>query len=152
MKAINTLSLFLFLLLSGFSHAQNMEWPTLEEVSLHFFKNYVAQDPVDRYFEFSRQPDGYYVALLHKAREIKAKARIYSFEDKAFLPIDICPKREEANTEINPYHLQHKAYWDIHSYYKQGFELYPYYGYDGWYHDVMGLLESQSELSNEQTA
>ena len=151
MRATNILFLFLLLILSSFSHAQNKAWPDIDEISLHFFKNYEPQAPAERYFEFSREPDGYYVALLHNARKIKAKARIYSFEDNAFLPIDICPKKEGADIlEDTTYFLQHKEFWQYNSYYQQGFELYPYYGYDGWYHDAIDYLEKQPQLSNDQ--
>jgi hypothetical protein len=134
-------------------HAQNNNSPTLEEVSQHFFSHYEYFQPAHHYFNFERHPDGYYVTLLNTDRSAKASELIYNFQTQSFETINLCPQRAQPtdSTRVDYTYLSdHDQYWTYNAYQKQGFDLYPFYGYRGWYNDVINLYEGTSSLTDDQ--
>jgi hypothetical protein len=83
------------------------------------------------------------------------RALFYSFEKKEYLPISLFPLTGTKITESNGHPKEtmgaeekKRAYLLRQGPLVKSAELHPYYGYDGWYNDVIDLYEGRNDLTD----
>lgn len=129
--------------------AQADQTPTYEEVVHQFFKNYrPATDEV--LMRFSRRPEGYFVERYTAQMQPDTSELFYSFTDRQYRQLsprvgrqakskDYSTPTVQATSDQGANYLLRFQYWN------REMTLVPYYGYPGWYKDVMEKYEPQFE-------
>jgi hypothetical protein len=135
-------------------------FPPFKEIVAAFYKQYKGGTEPE--FNFEKRPEGYYIIRLNDAGEPLFEPELFwSAASKTYQPLTvfsrpepILPGDEERLAEsYNPYDLEEniETYLLLHRYEAEQFGLQPYFGYKGWYKDVIQLLDPQSDrLEDDQ--
>jgi hypothetical protein len=119
----------------GFTLAFSYDYPTIEMVAEKLSEDYGVQD---YYFEFEKRPEGYFIAMIDPASHPKVAKRemFWSSADGQWKPLTLKKgmKRVGHSSEL----IRDKFYHD----------RIPYYGYPGWYRDVINQWEGKAPLSD----
>lgn len=150
---------YLFLIfsamLSGSMAAQEASRPSYQDVATYYFSHYIEPEEGDEGWrlQFSRQPDGYYAQVVSYVERPAAVELFYDFGAGAYRTLsDKFERRaatsgseEEKKAETIRLVENHVAQNGHHI---VEFDLLPFYGYKGYYEDVVALYEqSGRELS-----
>ncbi len=111
------------------------EYPSIEMVAEKLSEDYGVQNA---YFEFEKRPEGYFIAMREPEtyQTISKREMIWSAADGQWKPLSLKKgmKRVGSSSEL----IRDKFYYD----------RIPYYGYPGWYQDVIKEWEGKAPLSD----
>lgn len=111
------------------------EYPSIEMVAEKLSEDYGVQNA---YFEFEKRPEGYFIAMREPEtyQTISKREMIWSAVDGQWKPLSLKKgmKRVGSSSEL----IRDKFYYD----------RIPYYGYPGWYQDVIKEWEGKAPLSD----
>jgi hypothetical protein len=155
MKIKALLFLFTISLLYQSLHAQDIPEPRLESIIHHYFENYDPPVPAERYLSFERRPEGYYVVATDQYQNIQGTELLYDFNKAAYEEVSIYNLRDTEYIDANPSaHRTPKEKADYYINVKRNFinqfDIQPFYGYDGWYNDVIDFYQTQHDLNDWQ--
>jgi hypothetical protein len=131
-----------FLLLFSNVNGQNhSSYPSYEQVVTNFFDKYSIKDlPKNSQVKFEKRATGWHVAVLDYYGEKRIKNELYwSSKKKKFLKIDFKKLKDKSENEE-----QLQKY--LKEYGKIYYNISPFYGYRGWYMDVVNELENSQNL------
>lgn len=136
------------------------DFPSFKEIVTAFYKQY--KGGIEPEFMFEKRPAGYFVLRLKDDGEPLFEPELWwSAASKSYQPLTIFDRPEPVlpgdedrlAAAFNPYDIEDyiDTYLNRYRYEAEQFNLQPYYGYKGWYRDVIQLLEPQTDrLNNEQ--
>lgn len=111
------------------------EYPSIEMVAEKLSEDYGLQNA---FFEFEKRPEGYFIATREPEtyRTISKREMFWSSADGQWKPLAFQKgmKRVGSSSEL----IRDKFYYD----------RIPYYGYSGWYQDVIKRWEGKTPLSD----
>ena len=129
-------------------------------VMTHFFENYRVPYPVSFHVEFCKRPDGYYVRKFEFGEENLREQKLYDLKEHSFQVINVFEYTNGrpmsqcvyANDELIEYGVIEKLeeYQEKRSFFFKDAELFPFYGYRGFYRDVISFYENKQELSTNE--
>lgn len=142
----------LLLLAASIVAVEAQTMPPLKEVVEHYFEN--QSPPADRWqLKFEKRPDGIFVAFAQIGQgDIEAR---YPFYQKGrYLPIIkdtfISEITDRFQPQIADPKIAAQRYLQQLGYFlEQEFDRYPYFGYPGWYHDVVEWARQMPSMSDE---
>ncbi len=151
---------FLFLMLMAAGNAAAQEaMPPLREVIEVFFTRYAVPTVSNAYYylRFERRPDGYYVARMEDGYTERGRELFYSAAKGRYEPLTLFEKSEFKGKLPSPFpqaedvatEQADRYIADMPSEF-QDFSYYPYYGYAGWYRDVIATYDTLSAPSDWQ--
>jgi hypothetical protein len=155
MKTLNIL-LIILLIASGCSSKADKKgelpprYPKAQVVFDQFFDNYhvdiTAFQERSQTLVFTKEKDGWHIQTQEWSKVAKKYETVkdevfWSRKDKAYNEVDFPTGKNEETTKlktrlVNNYNQFRNGEFDVH----------PYYGYDGWYHDVVEELEGRPQL------
>ena len=144
------LSILFVLLVSG---SVNAQLPPVMEVVKQYFKEYSIDRPVTHHLGFEKRQDGYHVVRKKEGVEIEYRQLFYDAASQKYLPLnrEYFTDRSKANSGFPQPTKHHDGSMEFQAdYYIRQFELYPYYGYNGWYKDVVQYCEAKDSLSLDE--
>lgn len=120
---------------TGITNSYTYEYPSIETVAEKFSKEY---DPQDYFLEFEKRPEGYFVAAKHPSTYPKVLKReiFWSVADGQWKPLSFSKRQGWGGNGSEL--VRDKFYFD----------RVPYYGYPGWYRDVINQWEGKGPLSD----
>ncbi|MCB9284128.1 MAG: hypothetical protein H6563_08660 [Lewinellaceae bacterium] len=133
----------LFLLIPAFLPAQTPTYPPLDEVVEEFFAHYTVAQPVEVYVGFERRPNGYFAVEMKEPYQPGRRELFYRFSTSSYSPLKLFEKREGQDVGESA-----KVFLQSNPYNISQFEMEPFFGYAGWYKDVIGLYEGHERLSD----
>ncbi len=141
--------LLLFFIIS-FSLALHAQHPTPSyiEIIKKFCTNYEPSEENENYTAFAKKKKGWYVLQVNRLQSdrVLEERLFYSFAEKTYLNLSkhyTTPDEVEMDKHLERYLTSGGGTGDWY-----GFERVPYYGYNGWYIDVIKDLGSQTHLSD----
>lgn len=136
--------LLLVFLFPIFLSAQVEDRPTYEEIITHFFSNRKAPVVVTE-VNFECRPEGYVIKEVERGGRELNRELYYDFEKKQYLPIKLYSEER-----VKPYDAKRavKDYLRKTRWRANNFKISPYFGYRGWYNDVIAFYESKEEMSD----
>lgn len=125
---------------SIFLRAQKNETlPDIEEVARKFYSNYAVDDSDYQRVDFEKRPEGWFVVskkIVNQALEDDKRQLFYSLGEKDYRELHF-RKGSKSISDVSEYIDQYEVQW---------FRLYPCYGYNGWYKDLIKKFEGENEL------
>ncbi len=131
----------------------------LEDIVTTFLSNYKVPQTLSMHLGFSRRANILYVARKKDFYDIQIEEPFYDFKTNEFLAITIFPKINEASDFVLPENIsvelkqtlsvevaEYKKYTSI---FKDS-DIFPIYGYKGFYNDVIKLYEGNDQLDLSQ--
>lgn len=117
--------------------------PSILEVAETFYSAYSTDSLEYPKVFFEKRPEGWFV-ITKKIKDNKViddkRILFYDFGLKGFSSLTFPKSNKEI---VNP--IDYVDPFD-----RQFFDLYPYFGYTGWYKDVIAKLESQEKLNDKE--
>ena len=116
---------------------------TIETVIKEFYKRY-SVDHIDGYITFEkRRKDWYVVYNTYYENELKPQNKVlfYSAKTPGFQKLDLNESKEKKEVKVKDY---------IQEYEIRDYNLQPFYGYRGWYKDVIKEYESKTKLFDDE--
>lgn len=142
-------------MLSNSLAAQVAPWPTYQEIASHYFSHYLEPEKDDegRRLQFSRRPDGYYAEIVLYVERPAAVELIYDFKANAYRDLSDQFKRRPSDPVSSDEHAQitrqRVENFIAQQYNLEQYDDLPYFGYRGWYKDVVARYENADrELSS----
>ena len=123
--------------------AQDPVYPPLEEVVLKFFTGYSVPEPVEYRVHFERRPTGYFAVEVNSDFTKGKREQFYRFSSQSYAELKLFSKNEGTSPEEPA-----RKYLQSNTYDIAQFDVQPYYGYSGWYKDVIALYENRDSLSD----
>jgi hypothetical protein len=117
--------------------------PTIENVVKEFYKKYASAEYTGLITFEKRMNDWYVVSNIFKNLEVipETKYLFYNGKTKKFQKLQFNQNKQEREVKVT----DHIPEYDIKNY-----DLQPYYGYSGWYKDVIKEYESKPKLSDNE--
>ena len=139
-------ALLFFLVVSPETIAQQNYFPGVETVALHFYSTYnITQYENKALHKFEKRVDGWHVAFFgyEDIQKVKADYLIWSASQSKYqaLFLPLATPEDSANQAG----LIASDFQGVDTFYYNHF---PYYGYRGWFNDVISLLSSQKQLND----
>ena len=109
--------------------------PNIKTVVERLYSNYDIGTLRNPYVQFQKREEGWYVVTLKGPDtdvQVDSSWFLYSFRRKAFLPLRLSKVRELKNVDYKTI---------ISGFDEMMYEKEPYYGYVGWYKDVIRDLK-----------
>lgn len=152
----------LWLLLIGFhlgfcAFAQKtIEYPSYTTTLKHFFSNYSADErpkkgqlPME--VKFYKKPDGWHVRILdpYNSDQTIKEALFWKRETGQFVELEL-KKREDnfSQKDLEYFVINEQLKKYTAAYESKYFKICPYYGYEGWYKDVITNYKEREDLSD----
>lgn len=140
----NPFSLLLFLLLSTPLLAQHPgNYPSFEEVLTEFFSRYEVSEPANNHVIFERRPNGYFAVVVEWDFSRGKRELFYRFSTNKYADLRLFTR---GDGELAAEKAQ--QYLKANSFDAGQFSMLPYFGYPGWYKDVIALYEKKDSLSD----
>jgi len=117
--------------------------PEVVEVARMFYSHYSTESLEYKNVFFEKRPQGWFIItkkIINNKVVDDKRILFYDFSSGKFSDLDFVKvSREISNPDqyVDPYD-------------RQFFDLYPYYGYDGWYKDVINKLEGQPKPGDQE--
>lgn len=118
--------------------------PNIKTVVERLYSNYDIGSLRNPYVQFQKREEGWYVVTLkgpNRDVQVDSSWLFYSFRQKAFLPLRFSKVREPKNVDYKTI---------ISGYDEMMYEKEPFYGYVGWYRDVIRDLQKKSDLNDDE--
>lgn len=138
------------MLCSVIAIAQPVDRPALKDVAIVFFQRYTVNKPFGSNLGFERRPEGYYAIRLEQG-DIVQRELFYNFADKTYIALEHFNALSSTDNQYQPEIIdpQHNAEVFLSQYlFTPDFDRQPYYGYRGWYKDVIADYENKKQLSD----
>jgi hypothetical protein len=146
-KILGFISFLLILCSPYFSSAQKVTqaYPSYQSVVVKFLEAYsIAGVPATSQFNFQKRPDGWHICVTDYSGENPVITEDFLYWNKstgAYAEADFHKiVSASENSETIEVFLRS---WDA-----PNFDISPYYGYEGWDKDVIGLLENSASISD----
>ena len=146
MKTLRTYIIFSSLLgIFAVSHAQQVAYPDYVTVVNTFYDKYTKNSTKFEsvYVDFAKESDGWHVIsykLNGEVYEVSSDQLFWYKENNAWAKLNYTLRDKwEESTDDKNFSLQKKSYQ---------FDVVPFYGYKGWYNDVIKALDNQPQLSD----
>lgn len=134
-------------------------FPKFQEVVYHFYQNYKGS--AEPYFKLTKHPDGYRITRLKDNSLPMFEPELIWSAQQGWQPVASFNKPEPAEPDdsdrlaavYNPYEWKGTADWYLrrHTAEQAECDRQPFYGYPGYYNDIILLYEPRyKDLSNEQ--
>ncbi len=120
--------------------AQAQTTPTIRQVVRQFYGRYNLSAFTVQQVEFQKKKNDWYIVTIEYNGDklnYNTPVLFYSGKQKKFLDLEIDRNGSERAVEVSQY---------VDAYTIENFDLQPYYGYAGWYLDVIKDLGSRPEL------
>jgi hypothetical protein len=118
--------------------------PKVREIVKEFYSRYTTDDLEYPRVTFEKRKEGWYVITQRiNKNKLDAVNKFFFYENKSkkYKPLSI--EKNEENKEINP--SEYMEEFDLRNY-----DLQIYYGYKGWYKDVIGEFKNRRQLSDNE--
>ncbi|PKB45072.1 hypothetical protein AX016_3309 [Cellulophaga sp. RHA19] len=131
--------LFCFIFCVSCKSAQH-KFPSFDDVVTTFFTSYdLRKEQGTDEIRFVKKQEGYYIQEYnYDTNDYKKTTLFWSASNNTYQELNF-PKGKALNAEYANYHLTY--------YYKERFNVLPYYGYVGWAKDVIAFLEHKKDLT-----
>lgn len=142
--------LIAFLLLATASYTQVN--PSIEKITEVFFSTYDCPPQAHRLLRFESRSDGYYLVRINTSNEVERREKFYDNRSKTYLTINSANKWTDSTNRnpTNTRNLSQSYLLQLGRFEKDAFSRQPYYGYPGWYKDVIAYWENKENLTNEE--
>lgn len=128
-----------------YSMAQaDLHLPTVEEVARKFHEKYIVDNEEDGYVTFEKRKEGWFVVSnrYEKNRFVPFKKSLfYSIQLNTYRDIEFAENKFTREFKISDY---------VDDWSRRYFDMHRYYGYRGWYKDVINELEPKKDLSDDE--
>ncbi len=127
-----------------FAKAMAQPAPRVSQVIHKFYSTYNLSAFVSQYVEFQKKRNDWYIVTIDYSGSGVIRNQpflFYSGEKKKFLELAIDRNGTERKVNITDY---------MDDYTIASFDLQPYYGYAGWYNDVIAYLEKKNSLTDDE--
>ncbi|MDO6490666.1 MULTISPECIES: hypothetical protein [unclassified Cellulophaga] len=117
------------------------KFPSFDDVVTTFFTSYdLRKEQGTDEIRFVKKQEGYYIQEYnYDTNDYKKTTLFWSASNNTYQELNF-PKGKALNAEYANYHLTY--------YYKERFNVLPYYGYVGWAKDVIAFLEHKKDLTD----
>ncbi len=118
--------------------------PTIEEVVRRFHDAYLIDNDEDGYITFEKRKDGWFVVSNRYEKNAFVpfkKSLFYDVEQKAYKDVGFAENKIPREFKIADY---------VDDWSRRYFDMHRYFGYRGWYKDVINELEPKKDLSDDE--
>jgi hypothetical protein len=138
------------LLLSAFVFAQQAT-PAYIDVIKEFCNNYEPSEDLENYTTFAKKKKGWYVLQVNQLQNDRTLEErfFYSFSENKYLDLSkfyTVPDEVDIETQLGKFFNKNGSTYDWYA-----FERLPYYGYNGWYIDVIKDFAFQKNITDTLT-
>lgn len=117
--------------------------PAYIDVIKEFCNNYEPSEDAENYTVFAKKKKGWYVLQVNRLQSDRTLEEIlfYSFSENKYLNLSkyyTAPDEVDIDTQLGRFLNKNGSTWDWYA-----FERIPYYGYNGWYIDMIKDFGSQ---------
>lgn len=145
---MNKIAFILILLLCHLIAASQKPSPSYVEIIKTFCANYETSEDYYNYTSFAKKKDGWYVTQSNKIQSDKIldEKLFYSYQQNKYLDLSDF-YRKPSETDIDKQLEKYLNYGGGTSEW-YGFERITYYGYNGWYEDMIKDFGDRQDLSD----
>ncbi len=138
-----SLQLITLLLLFNLKVKSQVNYPDFESVAKHFFTQYSLPDGLyTSMLRFVKHPDGYYIEEYDQnIGNFQTIGLFWSSKTGKFLDVEYPSYKDNQKNNFKEFMNNYKNHY---------YDLFPYYGYTGWEHDVTNVLENKKHLTEDE--
>ncbi|HYF33321.1 MAG TPA: hypothetical protein VD993_19485 [Chitinophagaceae bacterium] len=131
----------MIVLLLALLPARGQQSPKLQEIVERFYSNY--EIPFDNYQRavFAKKLNKWYVSTANWVDSRLVIDKTYLFYDEGYRKLPLNPQYGTDSVEFSRYFDE----WLVYHY-----GLHPYYGYEGWYKDVINFYRAKNKLTDDE--